>query len=60
MAKLLINDLADSAELDQKALSTIYGGASATVLKPDPIQQLLSKPGLNLLELARAKRLLRR
>ena len=56
MAKIVINDLADSIDLDQQALSTIYGGARTPAKKPDPLEQLLNKPKLNLLELARAKR----
>ena len=60
MAKIRINDLTDSIELDQAALSRIYGGASSQVRKPDPLESLLSKPELSLLTLARTKRLLRR
>lgn len=61
MAKIKINDLTDSIELDQAALSRIYGGASARVRKPDPLENLLSRPDeLSLLTLARTKRLLRR
>ncbi|NND67165.1 MAG: hypothetical protein HKN19_06220 [Halioglobus sp.] len=60
MAKIVINDLAESVDLDQQALASIYGGASASVQKPDPIATLIGKGKLNLLELARTKRLLRR
>jgi hypothetical protein len=55
MAKIVINDLLESVELDREALTTIYGGSPASHLKPDLIQQQLSKPKLQLLELARTK-----
>ncbi len=55
MAKIVINDLIESVELDREALTAIYGGSPAPYLKPDLVQQQLSKPKLQLLELARIK-----
>jgi len=53
MSTILIQDLADSVELDQAAMSVIYGGASSARRAAQGKQQLLKKRTLSLLDRAR-------
>jgi hypothetical protein len=62
MSKILIQDLSDSVELDQQAMSAILGGARTS---RDRLQQLhrqkaQAQPRVRLVELARGMHLARR
>jgi len=53
MSTILIQDLADSVELDQVAMSVIYGGACSARSAAQGKQQQLKKRTLSLLDRAR-------
>jgi len=53
MSTILIQDLADSVELDQAAMSVIYGGARSVRSATQAKQQQLKKRTLSLFDRAR-------
>ena len=53
MSTILIQDLADSVELDQAAMSVIYGGARSARSAAHGKQKLLKKRTLSLFDRAR-------
>ncbi len=62
MAKISINDLTDSVELDQEAMRAILGGARSARSRLEEMQkqEARSRESLRLVDLARNRRLGRR
>lgn len=56
MATILINDLSVSIELDQEAMTVIYGGARSALSTAQIEQQFRVKAATNLLDQARKNR----
>jgi hypothetical protein len=62
MSKISINDLSDSIELDQAAMSAILGGARSSRDRQQQLrrQQAQSRSPVRLFDLARNKQMARR